>query len=622
MSKLRMFRNRNLLILVPIISSLLLVVLACGGDDGDSASDSSAAAPAAKPAPTATTAAAKPAKAAEPKAPAAADGPSGTLTAALKTVGTPIGTPGLCVPGCANEKYFYSAFDTILQWHVDGKVVPAVAESWDLAPDLSSFTWHIRPGIPFHTGGAGGGGKDWGEVTAEDVAFSFDQVNSNTNPESVHDVAGDMSCCYGPTTVIDTYTAETEIIAYDSRAPGWLMTNLRDSFGISSKKVYDEFGSDGMREVFVGSGPYQVLEWTQGDRVVLEAVDHYRKTPDVKTVTLLEVPEEAARIAMFKAGEAHITHTSLPNVSVLEDAGGVKRLLEVSIRHMGMNPNFLEKINPKSGEPLDNPGFDPSFAWVSDPFADGCNWDILLEVVPDEADVCDEMNNPRKVRRAMSMAIDRDALVEGLLDGLGKPGCNWAISVDNAAHKDEWCMKHDPDGARALMEEAGQGPFTIGIWVGNEPQEIHQAVSSMWEQELGITTEYHTGPFSVWQPTFVDRSFQHLVFDGEQGGMPAHYAKGREAQAWFAGGIMWSGGIPFYQRIYGNMLGEADEGKRTAMAIEFGDHEAFWDWDPTLWEEPIYTVYTGSYMNWELESTSMHTQSSNFIYPLEDITLK
>ena len=128
MSKLRMFRNRNLLILVPIISSLLLVVLACGGDDGDSASDSSAAAPAAKPAPTATTAAAKPTKAPEPKAPVAADGPSGTLTAALKHVGVPIGTPHLCVPNCSNEKYFYSAFDTILQWS-HGKVVPAIAES-------------------------------------------------------------------------------------------------------------------------------------------------------------------------------------------------------------------------------------------------------------------------------------------------------------------------------------------------------------------------------------------------------------------------------------------------------------------------------------------------------------
>ena len=93
MSKLRIFRNRNLLILVPIISSLLLVILACGGDDGDTASDSSAAAPVAQA--TATTAAAKPAKAAEVKAPAAADGPSGSLTAALKHVGVPIGTPHL-----------------------------------------------------------------------------------------------------------------------------------------------------------------------------------------------------------------------------------------------------------------------------------------------------------------------------------------------------------------------------------------------------------------------------------------------------------------------------------------------------------------------------------------------
>ncbi|GIT19832.1 MAG: hypothetical protein CM1200mP39_26380 [Dehalococcoidia bacterium] len=80
-------------------------------------------------------------------------------------------------------------------------------------------------------------------------------------------------------------------------------------------------------------GPDLTRYWN-GPRVTescLKAVDHYRKTPDVKTVTLLEVPEEASRIAMFKAGEAHITHTSLPNVSVLEDAGGVKRLLKLAL---------------------------------------------------------------------------------------------------------------------------------------------------------------------------------------------------------------------------------------------------------------------------------------------------
>ena len=116
---------------------------------------------------------------------------SGTLVAALQSVGSPIGTPELCVPNCANEKYFFSAWDTLLQWTSEATVGPGIAESWDLAPDQSKFTWHVRPGIQFH--------KGWGEVTADDVAFSTNSVNSNTNPDSVHDVAGDMSCCYGET---------------------------------------------------------------------------------------------------------------------------------------------------------------------------------------------------------------------------------------------------------------------------------------------------------------------------------------------------------------------------------------------------------------------------------------
>ena len=139
---------------------------------------------------------------------------------------------------------------------------------------------------------------------------------------------------------------------------------------------------------------------------------------------------------------------------------------------------------------------------------------------------------------------------------------------------------------------------------------------------LNIKVEFHLGPFQTWQPTFVDRSFKHLVLDGEQGGMPAHFAKGREAQAWFAGGIMWSGGIPFYQRIYGAMLSEVDEQKRNELAIQFGNHEAFWHWDPAVWEAPAYTVYHGGKMDWEPRRISMHTAEVNMIFPLEDIVLK
>ena len=601
-------RKARWVVAAAVVAVTAVVITACGGDDPTA----TPVPPTATPVPAAPTATAMPAATTAPEAPAMSDA---TLVAALQSVGTPIGTPEFCVPGCANEKYFYSAWDTLLHWSEDDIVGPNIAESWILADDLSSFTWNIRRGVPFH--------DDWGEVTAEDVAWSTNSVNSNTNPETVHDVAGDMSCCYGNTSVVDEYTARTEIITFDSRAPGWLFSNLRDAYGISSKKVFDEFGKEGMRDVFVGTGPYKVIEWLQGDRLVMEALpSHFRNAAEVKNVRVVEVPEEASRIAMFESGQALITHVSLPNVSRLEEASGTKRLLQTAINHIGMNPNFLEKINPKSGEPLDNPGFDGSLPWVSDPFADGCDWDQLLEIVP-SGPLCPEMENPRKVREAMTIAIDRDALVQGLLNGLGTPACNWAISANNPAHKDSWCYDYEPDRAKQLMEESGNADgFKIGMWVGNEPREIHQAVAGMWLDTLNIEVQFEVGPFSVWQPTFVDRSLQHLVIDGEQGGMPAHFAKGREAQAWFAGGIMWSGGIPFYQRIYGGMLSEPDEAKRTEMAVQFGDHERFWFWDPAIWEQPVYTIYNNSKMSWNPESSSMHTGPPNMIFPLEDITLK
>ena len=590
-------------------------IIACGDEDPTAVPPTATTAPAPTQAPAAT-ATTEPAAEAEPSGDQV-----GTLVAALQSVGEPIGTPELCVPGCANEKYFFSAWDTLLQWSSEATVAPGVAESWDLNADQTKFTWHIRADIPFH--------KGWGTVTADDVAFSTNSVNSNINPESVHDVAGDMSCCYGETVALDELTAETEIITYDSRAPGWLFTNLRDAYGISSKKVFDEHGKDGMRDIFVGTGPFEVREWLDNDRLVMDAIpQHYRKTASYATARIVEVPEEASRIAMFESGEAFITHVSLPNVSRLERAGGTKRLLETVITHIGMNPNFLEKTNPKTGGPLENPGFeearkDPeAFPWVSNPYAEGCDWDQLLEMVPADP-VCPEMENPRKVRLAMAKAIDKEAMVEGLLEGLGTVACNWAISTNDIAHHDEWCIDFDPEGAQALMEESGNADgFTIGWWVGNEPSEAHQAIAGYWLETLNISVEFQLGPFSVWQPTFVDRSFLHLVLDGEQGGMPSHYAKGREAQAWFAGGIMWSGGIPFYQRIYGDMLGEPDEQTRVDLSIEFGHHEAFWHWDPAVWELPIFTVYNGSEMEWNPTSLSIHTQVSNYVYPLEDITLK
>ena len=58
---------------------------------------------------------------------------------------------------------------------------------------------------------------------------------------------------------VDRYTADNgHHCKWDSRAPAWLFSNLRDAYGISSKTIYDEFGKEGMRDIFVGTGPFEI----------------------------------------------------------------------------------------------------------------------------------------------------------------------------------------------------------------------------------------------------------------------------------------------------------------------------------------------------------------------------
>ena len=135
-----LFRSQKItLYLVLLVSLVAVAAVACGSDD-DEVAPTAAAQPTAQP--TAAQAAATNTPAPAPVA--STGGPSGKITAALESVGVPIGTPGLCVPGCANEKYFFSAFDTLVHCTADKKAGPGVAVPWVLASALSKRTWHIR----------------------------------------------------------------------------------------------------------------------------------------------------------------------------------------------------------------------------------------------------------------------------------------------------------------------------------------------------------------------------------------------------------------------------------------------------------------------------------------------
>ena len=102
--------------------------------------------------------------------------PQGTLIIAEGGVGVPVGYPEQCVPGCGNQKFRMGAYETLLWLDSSANAVSRLATDWTVADDQTWVDFDIRRGVQFHNG--------YGEMTAEDVAWSFNNANPNTNPDS------------------------------------------------------------------------------------------------------------------------------------------------------------------------------------------------------------------------------------------------------------------------------------------------------------------------------------------------------------------------------------------------------------------------------------------------------
>ena len=198
-----------------LVFGVLVVALACGPAATPTlrptATPTRISEPAATPtvaAPTATPTVAAP-TATPTTAPAA--GPKGTLTVVVPDVGTPLFTNG---KGAYPVNRYHWAFGitetpTTLE-PVTHKFLPMVADSWELAPDLSKVTLKIHPGIKFNNWN-----PQWGdaEVTAEDVAYSYNDAGAD-NSASVHDDAGEYADMYNKWVALDKYTAQGPVDKY------------------------------------------------------------------------------------------------------------------------------------------------------------------------------------------------------------------------------------------------------------------------------------------------------------------------------------------------------------------------------------------------------------------------
>ena len=310
-----------------------------------------------------------------------------------------------------------------------------LAEDWSLEGDLV-WTFKLKEGVPFHPDAEG---RDWGTVTAEDVIYAL--------TEMVADDSG-CSCTHVQSIFVNpegSFEAKDDLtIELNTGTPNWEVLDWMRSPGnphVFSKAQWESLVESGIDEdaaggQLVGTGPFTLADTELGLWTLNAVEDHYRKTPEFAELRFLEIPEEATALAAFQGGRIDTWSAALDSLPGLAQDADTRFMSLPAAGELVLI--IFQNGYTYVGTDQQWPGYNPDLPWIaSDPEVGSAGWE-----------------EARKVREAISIAIDREKLVEELLYGEGHPSSVYGWARHQDREPDEWAWEHNPDRAR---ETAGGG---------------------------------------------------------------------------------------------------------------------------------------------------------------------
>jgi peptide/nickel transport system substrate-binding protein len=465
--------------------------------------------------------------------PLAAQTQQGTLIFSVETLSAQTMDPILeGRPG--NAIYQAPMYDSLVGFDLQkGGIGPGVAESWELSEDGLTWTFHLRPGQKFHNGDA---------LTAEDVKFSLQRQMA---PNSTAAAAATFRRTIKSIEVADDLTLRINTDTPQIGLPSSLSRAVAPEGAVMPKAYIEKVGEEEFRRKPIGSGPWRFVRSVPGDRIEFEAVDypHWRGTPHFKNLQILLVPEESTRMAMVRTGEVAIASIG-PDTMLSASRGGLE-VLSV--------PATMQAIFQFWGV------YRPEFknAPIADP----------------------------RVRQALSLAIDRQAIIDQVMNGLASMPLPFATfrytEYFSAGHWENWskdAYRYDPAQAKKLLAEAGypngfELNFANTALPGTQFMvDIGTAVADMWTK-IGIRvklTNYEWGSFA---PLILGDQ-AHLA-----GGASMFRTVGRPDVPWRYNGSYapdsdqhligdkdnCDATCQEYQKVVKDLLAERDPAKRTAL---------------------------------------------------------
>lgn len=365
------------------------------------------------------------------------------------------------------DPHFFNAFPTgsshstiyeaLVTNDENQKLQPALATSWKIVND-TTWEFKLRKGVKFHDGS---------DFSADDVIATYERVpNVPNSPNSfaqfVRGIAS-ISKQGDDTLVIRTKQPNPKLAFELSRV---LIVPAR----IAKTATTADFNAN---KTAIGTGPYKVSEWVNGDRLLLVRNDAYwgGKQPWAK-VTEKVIAKDPTRVAALLTGE--VDAIDLPAIADLPRLRNDKRFTLSKgaaglVHYIALDSarDVSPFVTAKDGKPLDR-----------NPLKDA------------------------RVRKALSLAIHRGLIVDRVLDGAGVPAGQMLSEVFPSSPKDLKPDVQDLARAQALLKEAGwaQG-FRIVLHTTNDryPADaaIAQTVAQMWTR-LGLKAEVETLPGSVF----------------------------------------------------------------------------------------------------------------------------
>lgn len=376
-----------------------------------------------------------------------------------------------------------NAFAGLTELDDKEKAIPGEAEKWDISDDKLTYTFHLKKGLKWSNGDP---------VKASDYEYEWKRL---LKPETASEYAyqlyylkGGQAYNEGKGSIdavgVKATDDNTLVVTLEAPTPYFLELLAQSYYFPVNQKLVEsnkDWATDA--KTLVSNGPFKITEYTIKDKAVLEKNDNYYDKDKVKLskLTMKFVAEETSAWASYKSGQFDVVDT-VPKSDIqgaLKD-GSAKKFPNVATYFLSINVS-----------------------------------DKAKEISPDAAKVLSDA----RVRKALSIAIDRKAIVENVTKGGQIPAHGMVptgiIGPDGKEFNEKtkyFGETADVEGAKKLLAEAGfpEGKGLPTIQILYNPESGHgdnmQAIQDMWKK-IGVNCELQSQEWKVFLKTRVDKKY-------------------------------------------------------------------------------------------------------------------